>query len=221
MAAFAIVANVPSPPKNLGKSLDPQANDRIRVAVHELLARPEYGGVQTALAPKLKMSQAGLSSFLSGKTGAGSGLAQRVAVMAGVSLEYLLTGTQRGKRFRDLPGWAEAEAEARKRYRRIPDYAWRGAGGLISFDPPRNIDAAVVLGFAQAWEAAANEDDIERAEMADVEALAQEEDRANAQRPLDLEPPQPPKARKRRKDATPTPSSAVVEKQPGKRSKAG
>jgi hypothetical protein len=107
-----------------GKSLTPEQNARVREAVRGLL--PEYNGVITALAKALGITQAGLSSFLSERTGAGMQLAGAVAKRLHVSLSKLLDGADAPYVYADdgestrpvwknRPEWPEASAEALRR----------------------------------------------------------------------------------------------------------
>lgn len=73
-----------------GKSLGSEQNRRVRAAARSLL--PRYGSI-TALARRLGMTQAGLSSFLCGRTGAGFQLATALARELGVSLTELIDGS--------------------------------------------------------------------------------------------------------------------------------
>src|SRR5438067_2073560 len=101
-----------------GKSFTADQNTRVREAVREML--PRFDNNRTALARELGISQAGLSSFLNERTGAGPQLASAVAHQLGISLSELIEGKQhveRGDRpvFKNLAGWSEAEATARAR----------------------------------------------------------------------------------------------------------
>jgi transcriptional regulator with XRE-family HTH domain len=63
-------------------------------------------------------------------------------------------------RFRDLPGWLEAEREARRLFgRKIPPWAFDKAGGLMALEAPEVIDATTVAGFARAWSDAASREE--------------------------------------------------------------
>jgi hypothetical protein len=215
--AGATLRSVATSKAKRGKSFSEDANERVRQAVRELLAEPEHSGNQTKLALKLGISQPSLSTFLSGQKGAGPEMAAAVAKMVGLTFEQLVTGKQGMRRFRELDGWAEAEAEARRRYRRIPDYAWRGAGNLMAAEAPQHIDERVVLHFAEAWMLTASEDAIEKAERDEVLSVMAEEDRSRGkQPPLPMDPEPLPKARKRstRRSPTPPPTSHVVETEP-------
>lgn len=125
-------ARVPAMEAPRGKSLTPEQNARVREAVRELL--PRHGSVITALAKALGITQAGLSSFLSGRTGAGLQLATAVARAEGVSLNALLDGVaDEGASFEgqpdaphnwNLPGYREAEQAARAQHGKVPGWAW-------------------------------------------------------------------------------------------------
>lgn len=53
--------------------------------------------------------------------------------------------------FGDLPGWKEAESEARRKYRYIPEDAWVGARGLAGMKFREQVTAENVLKAAQLW----------------------------------------------------------------------
>lgn len=89
-----------------------------------------------------------------------------IARAAGVSLDWLATGAgtpdartveRDAPRFRDLPGWPEAEAEAMRRFKHIPPWAISAAGDLMAARAPEHVDAMVVADFARAWMSAASD----------------------------------------------------------------
>lgn len=57
--------------------LTPEQNEHVRSLIRDLLARP--GETQSSLAPKLGMTQPGLSSFLSGRSGTTYVTVQRIS----------------------------------------------------------------------------------------------------------------------------------------------
>lgn len=148
--------------------------------------------------------------------------AAAIAKALGVRLDWLATGEgpmesddlptsseTRHKTFKDLPGWLDAEATARARYRKIPEVAWLGARMLMAANPPMHIDEAVVLSFAQAWLTSATDDEREAAAMEEGLAAMAAEDEAYRQRLLGLEPPPPPgKAKAKKTTAKPRKRSA-------------
>lgn len=68
------------------------------------------------------------------------------------------------RRFGDLPGWAEAEAEAQRTYGLLlPASSWTAARELQGAQWPRQVTAKTVYRFAKAWfEQATEEELIER-----------------------------------------------------------
>lgn len=144
-----------------------------------------------------------------------------IAKALGVRLEWLATGegpmepsalvasndadpTSSGRApltFRDLPGWAAAVEKARRRYRRIPEVAWIGAGLQAAQNVNEHIDEAVVLNFARAWLTGSTDEERAAAAEAEGRAAMAEEDAAYAQRLLAFDNPPPPKARKPRAKA--------------------
>ncbi len=138
-----MVKRVPLPK---GKSLSPEQNARVREAVRALL--PRYDDNITALARQLGISQAGLSSFLSGRTGAGFQLGTAVARMLRISLTALTDGADDGQAMSDaaMPvlgnarGWPAAEASYRARVGdRYPERAYEMARAAASAHAPDPI----------------------------------------------------------------------------------
>lgn len=105
----------------------------------------------------------------------------RLARALGVSSDWLMTGddtpeppsavvvrdsehTLAFRRFRDLPGWTEAEAEARRIYGdELPEYCWGYAGNLAADRWPTVITAKTVFLFAKTcFEQASDEQRVER-----------------------------------------------------------
>lgn len=79
-----------------------------------------------------------------------------------------------GPCYGDLPGWREAEAEARKLYPDVPDVGFRLAGSMHGEAIPARIDARVVGELARwAWTVAGFRERIET-ETADVQARLDE-----------------------------------------------
>ncbi len=107
-----------------GKSLTPEQNQRVRDVVRELLALPKYGGNVTALSRDLGISQAGLSSFLSARTGAGMQLATALSRMKGWTIGHLMDGVEERlvaasestrPVWKNLPEWRAVSADAVRR----------------------------------------------------------------------------------------------------------
>lgn len=143
--------------------------------------------------------------------------AAEIAKVLRVRLEWLATGegpleiglvvsndadpTSSGRApltFRDLPGWAEAVTKAKRRYRRIPEVAWIGAGLQAAQNVNEHIDEAVVLNFAKSWLIAATDDERAAAAEAEGRAAMAAEDEAYRQKLIAFDNPPPPKARKPR-----------------------
>jgi lambda repressor-like predicted transcriptional regulator len=75
-----------------------------------------------------------------------------VAKAMGRTSEWLLTGADPdGVRLRDVPGWAEAAAQAADRYTLRAD-AIEAVGDWRMPTAPKRIDAAFVAAIARAWE---------------------------------------------------------------------
>jgi hypothetical protein len=74
------------------------------------------------------------------------------------------------RRFGDLPGWAEAEAAARRTYRDLlPDFAWEAAAGQAGAVWPTEVTPQTVYRFAKAWFDQATEQELIERERAEVE----------------------------------------------------
>jgi hypothetical protein len=85
-----------------------------------------------------------------------------IAAGANVSLMWLITGQDTGPagfHARSLPGWAEAEAEARVRFPLLPEVALRAAGEFMLPTVPARVDAGLVGELARIWYEAAAEAD--------------------------------------------------------------
>lgn len=127
-----------------GKSLSPPQNARVRAAARALLERH---ATVTALADVLGLTQAGLSSFLTERTGAGFQLAGAVARESGVSLGELIDGTDAlPPPAAALPllgnarGWDTAEAAYRARVGdKYPEKAYELARQAASAHAPDPI----------------------------------------------------------------------------------
>ena len=179
----AMVAVVPI--KRAGKStMSPERTERIRQAVRERLM-PRYDNNQSKLAPALGIEQSALSRFLSGG-GTSMETALVVAQLLGTSLDDLFgdppdsNAARAAIRFRDLPGWAEAEREARARYaEKIPDWAFKRAGDLMGAGVPI-VDAATVARFAESWWLSSKEDDKAKAWGQEMDKEMAAEDEAEA-----------------------------------------
>lgn len=108
----------------------------------------------------------------------------RIADGAEVHLNWLLTGTGRRDRaagpweptaserpvFRNLPGWAEAVAVARKKARHIPAYAFAAAGDTNALAVTDAVTPEMVIRTATMWLEVANQDELERLEGAAADA---------------------------------------------------
>jgi transcriptional regulator with XRE-family HTH domain len=118
-----------------GRSITREENARIIAAIRELLRR---GETQVGLAKKVHVNQATLSSLLARRHSAGYAFARSLASVLGVPVGALLNGDGSGATtptpWRDLQGWAAAEAEGRRAMPRVSDDAWRWLGSLMG--PP-------------------------------------------------------------------------------------
>lgn len=108
------------------RALVSEEADRVKEALVRLLAE---AGTQRELARRVGVTPQAISRVLTGGD-SGPALARKVADAMGVPLELLLRGDTSGEsgvlepRFGNLSGWAEAEAEARRRFRHVPSEAF-------------------------------------------------------------------------------------------------
>jgi hypothetical protein len=136
--------------------LSPEESERVCNAVHKLFER--YGS-QVAVAKELTMpdgtpvSQASVSLALR-RMHIGVTFARAVAMKLGVSFEELVSGVTAPpdgtRRYKDLPGWAEAEAAVIEQ-ELLPKYIVQIVGdGFVSF-ATRPVDAAFIVDLGMMW----------------------------------------------------------------------
>lgn len=143
-----------------GKSYSVEVNERLRERARALLME-RYGGVKAALATALGLSQATVSNFLNGKTGAGQQLVSSLARELGTTHDAQVGGytdvstAGASIRFGDLAGWSKAEAEAISGpfKGRLPLAAYAGAREFRGLRAPSVVDPRTVYNYARAfWE---------------------------------------------------------------------
>lgn len=168
-----------------GKSLSADENDRLRDVIRKKLL-PKYDGNQSVAGPKVGMTQAGLSRILAGGGGSlataravGEDLGMTVAEVLGWEVHE--GGKSDRPRFGDRPGWAAAEAEARRLYGDIlPGFAFDRAADTSGGKPPAIINARAVYALAKWWFEAASAEERVAAERAEILAVKAAEDAATA-----------------------------------------
>jgi len=151
------------PDKKRTKSLSPERAAAVRRFLDRIV-REEFGGNGKAAAVAIGISQSLVSGAQTEARGLGMMTIERLADYAGVSVDEVVgresaPRSARGvvdrpelTRFRDLPGWREADIEARARYGdRVPAYAFHMAGEMTSPLPPEHVDAFVVRDYAETW----------------------------------------------------------------------
>lgn len=141
------------------RSLSPEESARIRTIVERLV---EEAGTQSELARRLGVSSQAISRVMKGEQ-AGVTLARRIADATGTRIEHLLGGEAGGEermepRLSSLVGWDAAEAEARRRFRFVPDSAWDAVRNLRTAQPPRVITADWIGSIASDWARAMGSD---------------------------------------------------------------
>jgi hypothetical protein len=173
-----------------GKSLTDAENERLRVVIREKLL-PLYNGNQSTAGPAIGLTQSAISRLLSG--GGGSlETAKNLSALLGLPLSDVLGWPTNASdqpptpAFGDLPGWREAEAEARRRFGDlIPGFAFDRAARTMGGAPPAVISASTVAGLAKFWLESSSREDRIAAERDEILAKKAEED---AERPSETRP---------------------------------
>ncbi len=137
-----------------GRSLSPAESEHLCAALRELLAR--YG-TQKAVAARLSVTQQSISMVL-GKESRGSySLARAVARVLGRHVDVVLGAptatTLLAAYWRDLDGWDDAVAEARRMFPRVSDAAWEWLGSLSGPELP-GLPAGALAMIAGAYDQA-------------------------------------------------------------------
>jgi len=130
----------------------------------ERVIAEDFAGNGSKCAEATGISQSLISGVTSGVRGMGMMMIERLADYAGVSVDEVLgrdvapgsarhaRGRAEPMKFSELPGWREAEAEARTRYGdRVPAYAFRMAGEMTAPLAPEHVDVFTVRDFAEMW----------------------------------------------------------------------
>jgi hypothetical protein len=134
-----------------GKSFSQEQNARVRKAAEALLVT--YGGNRTSMARALKLTQAGLSSFLLQRTGAGPQLASAIAEACGMTLTELIQGDEDPRpRLANIPRWPELVKRALDEAPEVPEFCYAPVG-RIAADLTGNdqVDVAFIVELARAW----------------------------------------------------------------------
>lgn len=131
-------------PNHRSKSLTVPQNERVLAALRELLAK--HNNNQSEVARKLGVTQATISAFLSGKSGAGNQLVEALMRALRVSRSQLVDGAEGTMpAFGNAAGWAEAEQLVRRDMPGIPAWAWEGARSLRGISVPCPITKSFVM----------------------------------------------------------------------------
>lgn len=161
-------------PASRGKSLTEEQNERVRAAVQALL--PRFNNNRTALAKHLGVSQPVMSLFLNENTGAGFQFAFAVAQELGITLDELLSGKRGGETdsrpiLANLPGWADAEAVARVKYKhQAAAFAFRLAREARGLAAPEVVTPEFVRDVAVLVQRYATDTDRDKASAVEMEA---------------------------------------------------
>jgi hypothetical protein len=140
--------------------LNPAEQERVQVELRKI--REELGS-QVLVAQALDVTQQTVSRVLSGFP-PGIPLAEKVASHRKMDVDVFLgrkggpvsrveyDRPGRGSSWGELPGWAEAEAEARRKFARLmmPERAWAGAREMHGSKRP-HVSPEMVKEAAQFW----------------------------------------------------------------------
>ena len=136
------------------RTLAPDEAQRVKEAIERLLAKATS---QRELARQLGCSPQAISRVTLGQD-PGQTIARQVADALGIPLERLLRGdaadlsdTSLEPRFGALAGWTAAEAEARRRYRHIPEAAWQAVANLRGAAVPTRVTADWIAQLASVY----------------------------------------------------------------------
>jgi hypothetical protein len=194
-----------------GKSFTPEQNARVRAAARKLVAA--NGDNITRTADQLGITQAGLSSFLGERTGAGPQLATAIARRMRISLQMLIDGREDIPEppespvplFGNLEGYAEQERIAREiAGPTFPAAAFERVRGWAGVLAPGELTPQFILGLAMVARGALLDPTAAQRASAKIDAqikgdktrtarrLKREHDEREG-RPLALEPPAPKK----------------------------
>jgi transcriptional regulator with XRE-family HTH domain len=123
--------------------------ERVRAALRSLVAR--YPS-QVECSRATGIRQQSLSRYGTGADRPGFAFARELAEALGVQVEELLSGERvvGPALLRSLPGWAEAEAEARRRWPYLADQI-AAVGRLATTEPPERVTAELLVDLAHAW----------------------------------------------------------------------
>lgn len=147
------------------KSLDPDRNEFLRALLNDLV-RDEFGGKKSRAAVAIGVSPSYVQEFLGGTRGAGRKLLEALADYTKRPIDELMgreghepepePGTLGA-----LPGWAEAQSEAVRKYgKTIPAASFAKAAATRSSNPPSVVTVEFVRKMADAWfQATLDEDD--------------------------------------------------------------
>lgn len=130
--------------RQASNALTKAESDRVRAALERLWRE---AGTQRELGRRLGVTPQAISRVIQGQ-GAGVTLARKVAEALGISMEALLGGSEADvsdavmePRFANLSGWAEMEAEARRRFRHVPAEAFEAVRNLRGARVPDVVTA--------------------------------------------------------------------------------
>lgn len=133
-------------------------NERLRRLV-EAICNDEFGTDQGRTAAALGVSQSMISLAIGRAKPVGRKLKLGLSRHTGKTLDEI-EGIERPgfTRWRDLPGWAEQEREARKLFRKVRPVAFSALGNLMGEKPPAVSALAIGL-LASTWDQVASDDE--------------------------------------------------------------
>lgn len=129
------------------KALPPEESERVRAELQKRAA----GRMQRDVARELGISQQTLSRVLLGEP-VGYPTARALVLTYDLSFDEVVLGRPGHlPRLGDVPGYAECEREARKRFTFIPDRAWRAVANIRTTELPHRISADWLASLASDW----------------------------------------------------------------------
>lgn len=184
----AIMATTKQRPDDPGRErLTTRQNEQVRAIGKEVL-RSRFDQNGTKMATAVGLTQPNLSRFLNGKQGTTQSAALRILALADIEPSVVGLDAPSSDVFprkpvvSHLPGWAEAEREARRIYRRIPETAWLSARKFSTHLSPQVITADFVMHLALAADSLATVSEAEVEAMKEAKETARLEDEARGKR---------------------------------------
>lgn len=131
-------------------ALAPGEDERVRAALARIVRE---AGSQAEASRRLGYTQQQVSRVMRGIP-AGRSFAERIAEHLGTTFAELVGRTAAARHrpvFSSLPGWEEAEAEARRRWRHVPAAAFDAVRGLSGAAVPTHVTPEWIAQLASVY----------------------------------------------------------------------